>query len=203
MTAFEDSYSRLIQWLKFVLPLLALALLSTLFLLARTMDPERAIPYSDIDVDELSRDQQVSEPTYSGMTRDGTAVSLVARSVRSAEGDSERLLATSVDGVIEFAEGWTAEVTAPAAIIDMSTDRALLQGGVTVETSNGYVMETQTVDAALSKTDLVAENPVHAVGPPGTLDAGSMRISQDQTGGNVVVFNGGVRLLYEPGRSQE
>jgi len=30
-----------------------------------------------------------------------------------------------------------------------------------------------------------------------------MRITQDMTGGNVVVFNGGVRLLYEPGQSQE
>jgi hypothetical protein len=30
-----------------------------------------------------------------------------------------------------------------------------------------------------------------------------MTITQNETGGNVLVFNGGVRLLYEPGQSQE
>ncbi len=203
MTAFEDSYSRLVQWLKFVLPLLALGLLSTLFLLARNMDPDRAIPYADVDVEDLARDEQVSAPTYSGMTRDGAAISLIAESVRPAEGDPQTLNATTVDGRIEFPEGWTADVSAPAAVIDMAADRAVLEGGVTVVTSNGYRMETRTLDAALGRTDIVAENDVHAVGPPGTLDAGSMRITQDMTGGNVVVFNGGVRLLYEPGQSQE
>jgi len=203
MTAFEDSYSRLVQWLKFVLPLLALGLLSTLFLLARNMDPDRAIPYADVDVEDLARDEQVSAPTYSGMTRDGAAISLIAESVRPAERDPQTLNATTVDGRIEFPEGWTADVSAPAAVIDMAADRAVLEGGVTVVTSNGYRMETRTLDAALGRTDIVAENDVHAVGPPGTLDAGSMRITQDMTGGNVVVFNGGVRLLYEPGQSQE
>lgn len=203
MTAFQDSYSRLVAWLKFVLPLLALGLLSTLFLLARPMDPERAIPYSEVDVDELAREQQVAAPTYSGMTSGGAAISLVAESIRPAGAGTETLDARTVSGSIEFSDGWTADVAAPAAEIDISNDRALLRDGVIIETSNGYRMETLTLETALGRTDIVADSAVHAVGPPGTLDAGSMTITQNETGGNVLVFNGGVRLLYEPGQSQE
>jgi lipopolysaccharide export system protein LptC len=142
MTAFQDSYSRLVAWLKFVLPLLALGLLSTLFLLARPMDPERAIPYSEVDVDELAREQQVAAPTYSGMTSGGAAISLVAESIRPAGAGTETLDARTVSGSIEFSDGWTADVAAPAAEIDISNDRALLRDGVIIETSNGYRMET-------------------------------------------------------------
>lgn len=203
MNAFEDSYSRIVAWLKFVLPLLALGLLSTLFLLARTLDPERAIPYAEVDVEELSRDQQVAGPSFSGVSRAGAAISMVAQSVRPLEGESERLLAKTVSGKIEFPDGWIASVTAPDAVIDTSDDRTRLEGGVVLTTSTGYRMTTATLDTALGRTDIVAENAVHAEGPPGTLDAGSMRITQDASGGNVLVFNGGVRLIYEPGRNQE
>ena len=203
MSAFEDSYSRFVAWLKFLLPLLALGLLSTLFLLARTLDPERAIPYAEVDVDALSREQQVSAPTYSGVTRDGAAISMVADKVSPGDGNPQRLLATTVSGRIEFPDGSVVDIRAPNGVIDTIADRALLEGGVTVVTSDGYTMETLTLDTALGVTDIVAENDVHAVGPPGTLDAGSMHITQDESGRNLVVFKGGVRLLYEPGQSQE
>ena len=203
MTTFEDSYSRIVSWLKFILPLLALGLLSTLFLLARTLDPERAIPYAEVDVAELSRDQQVAAPTYSGVSRSGAAISMIAESVRPLDGATDKLLAKAVSGKIEFPDGWIANITAPDAVIDTSDDRTRLEGGVVLITSTGYRMTTATLDTALGRTDIVAENEVHAEGPPGVLDAGSMRITQDESGGNVLVFNGGVRLIYEPGRPQE
>jgi lipopolysaccharide export system protein LptC len=40
MSRLTDSRTRVVTWLKLVLPLVALGLLSTLFLLARTTDPD-------------------------------------------------------------------------------------------------------------------------------------------------------------------
>ena len=42
-----DLHSRLVTWAKVALPLAALAILSTLFLLADRIDPTAAIPYAD------------------------------------------------------------------------------------------------------------------------------------------------------------
>lgn len=203
MTGSSDNRTRAVFWLKVLLPLVALALLSTLFLLARSTDPDLAIQYSDVDVTELSKDQQVRAPTYSGITRDGAAISLTAAAVRPQATDPQKLEATTVAGRMELPAGASADMAAPAAVIDTDTDLARFLGGVTILSSDGYRVETETLLAALDRTEIVAETEVHAVGPLGTLDAGSMRITQDSDGGYVLVFTGGVRLIYDPVQGQE
>jgi hypothetical protein len=70
----QDGRTRTVFWLKVLLPLVALGLLSTLFLLARTADPDLALRYADVDVAELSKEEQVAGPAYSGVTRDGASL---------------------------------------------------------------------------------------------------------------------------------
>jgi lipopolysaccharide export system protein LptC len=203
MSRLTDSRTRVVTWLKVLLPLVALGLLSTLFLLARTTDPDRAIRYSDVDVTELSRDQRVSGPAYSGLTRDGASISITAAAVNPRPGQPATLDAATVAGRIELPAGAAADMTAPAAEIDTGGDAALFLGGVTVLASDGHRLDTETLRAALGATDVLAENAVRIVGPTGTLDAGGMRITQDDAGGYVAVFNGGVRLVYDPAKRQE
>jgi lipopolysaccharide export system protein LptC len=45
-----DAHTRVVGWLKVALPLIALALLATLFLLADRIDPDDALPYAEVDV---------------------------------------------------------------------------------------------------------------------------------------------------------
>lgn len=203
MSGVSDRRSRLVSLLKFVLPLAALGLLSMLFLLARPTDPERAIPYADVDVAELSKDERVTAPAYSGMTRDGAAIMMVAQSVRTAFANPTTLHASTVTGRVDFVSGSSAELTAPAAVIDTTANLARFMGGVTVLSSDGYRMDSETLVAALGRTEIVAETPVRATGPIGQLDAGSMRIVEDDAGGHLLVFNDGVRLVYDPRKARE
>jgi lipopolysaccharide export system protein LptC len=203
MSRFSDNRTRVVTWLKVLLPLVALGLLSTLFLIARTTDPDLAIRYSDVDVTELSKEQQVTGPAFSGITRDGASIRVTAGTLRPREGDPERIDAATVAGRIDLRAGASAEMTAPAGEIDTDAGRARFLGGVTILSSDGYRFETETLSAALGDTDIVADSAVHATGPLGTLDAGSMRITQDASGGYVVVFNDGVRLVYDPKRTED
>jgi lipopolysaccharide export system protein LptC len=203
MSRLTDSRTRVVTWLKVLLPLVALGLLSTLFLLARTTDPDLAIRYSDVDVTELSRDQQVTGPAYSGLTRDGASISITAATVKPRPGSPTTLDAATVAGRIELPAGTAVDMTAPAAEIDTGGDSARFLGGVTVLASDGHRLDTETLRAALGTTDVLAESAVRIVGPTGTLDAGAMRITQDDAGGYVAVFNGGVRLVYDPMKRQE
>ena len=203
MTRRTDRRTRLVTWLKLILPLVALGLLSTLFLLARTTDPDLAVRYSDVDVSALSKDQQVTGPAFSGLTRDGASIQVTARAVRPREGDPDRLDAETVAGLIELRAGASAEMTAPSAVIDTEGDLAEFRGGVTILSSDGYRFETETLLASLSTTDLRADTPVQANGPQGTLHAGAMRITQDGAGGYLAVFTQGVRLLYIPAKTED
>jgi lipopolysaccharide export system protein LptC len=203
MSRYQDNRTRVVYWLKVFLPLVALGLLSTLFLLARATDPDLAIRYTDVDVTELSKEEQVTAPAYAGITRDGASITVTAATLRPQETDPQKLDANGVGGRIELRAGAIADMTAPAAVIDPEADLAHFLGGVIILSSDGYRLETETLRAALGMTDIVAESAVHAVGPLGTLDAGSMRITQNRDGGYVAVFNDGVRLLYDPEKIQE
>lgn len=198
MSRATDPYSRLVSVLKVALPLVALALLSLLFLIARAPDPERAIPFADVDVEDLSRDERVTGPSFVGVTGGGSAVRMVADTVEPLEGDPDLLRAALVSGEVELDADTVATVSAPGGLIDMRSEIAMLDGGVVIVTSDGYTMNTERLDAALGMTDVTAPGKVHAVGPTGTLDAGSMRITQDAEGGYQMHFNGGVRLIYDP-----
>lgn len=190
-------------WLKILLPLVALGLLSTLFLVARATDPDLAIRYADVDVAALSKDEQVTGPAYSGVTRDGTSVTVVAATVRPGADDPDQFEARTVSGRLAFRTGATAEMIAPEARLDPEGDLLHFEGGVTLLSSDGYRFETEALATALDRTEIVAETEVRGSGPEVTLRAGSMRITQDAAGGHLVVFNEGVRLVYTPAKTRE
>ena len=52
----DNLHSRLVFWLKIALPLVALALLATLFLFGRPIRPEDAIPYASTDITDRAKD---------------------------------------------------------------------------------------------------------------------------------------------------
>ena len=64
----DNLYSRLIAWLKVLLPLAALGIVAALFLTSRTIDPTAALTGAGIDVRELARDMRVRNPDYNTMT---------------------------------------------------------------------------------------------------------------------------------------
>ena len=204
MSRLTDSRTRVVTWLKIVLPIVALGLLSTMFLLARPTDPDLAIRYSEVDVTELSKEQRVTAPAYAGLTRDGATISITANTVLPRTGEAHTLDAQTVSGRIEFRAGTSADMTAPAAEVDTEGDFARFTGGVSVVTSDGNRFATEITSCRIgNRPKSPPRRRSGSLGPLGTLDAGSMRITQDPAGGYVAVFNGGVRLLYDPMKREE
>lgn len=195
-----DTHTRLVGWLKVALPLAALAILSTLFLVARRIDPEAALPYAEVDVEDLAREPRMTSPTYAGTTSDGSALTLSADEARPA---AEGAPAAAAGLRLELAspDGSRTDLAAATARMDPEAREVVLSGGVTVTTSSGYRLETAEVAAKLDRTGLESRAPVTATGPAGEIRADGMVLRQDdQTpGAYVLVFNGSVRLVYQPG----
>jgi lipopolysaccharide export system protein LptC len=195
-----DRHTRVVGWLKVVLPLAALAILSTLFLVARRIDPEAALPYAEVDVEELAREPRMTAPTYAGTTSDGASVTLSAEEARpAAEGSPAQAAGLRLD--LATPDGARTELVAADARMDDTAKELVLSGGVTVTTSTGYRLETAEVAARLDRTGLESRAPVRATGPAGEITAEGMVLSQDNRtpGAYVLVFKGGVRLVYQPG----
>jgi lipopolysaccharide export system protein LptC len=196
----RDFHSRLVGWLKVALPLAALAILSTLFLLSDRIDPNAAIPYAEVDVEDLARDPRMTAPAYAGTTEDGTGITLSATEAHPAGSDSDAV-ATGVLAVLETPDGQRIDISAARAELDPATRRLRLDQGVSLATASGYRIETEAMEADLARTHVESTLPVRVVAPMGALDAGGFELTQDPAApsGYLLVFKGGVKLVYQPG----
>lgn len=192
------TYSRIVAWLKVILPLTALALLSTVFLLARAIDPEQSIPFAEVDVQELAREPRITAPEFAGMTADGAAISITADIARTGLPTSEDIAADRLTAQFQTPDG--AEILAQAdqgAIVDASV--ATLEGNVYIRSTAGYRIETEQISLDLDRTDIETKGAVRGFGPVGTLTAGRMQVElRAETGDSILVFKDGIRVLYDP-----
>lgn len=195
----RDRYSRMVSMLKVALPLAALALLSTLFLLARAMSTETAVPFADFEIQERLRDQQITGPFFSGTTQTGDQMSFSAQkliTLRDAVGTNR---AEDVMAKLETAQGATFQLQADVAELDIADNTAILSGSVSMVTSTGYRLNTDLMTSLISTLDVNAPHMVEAKGPLGTFTAGNMRIfAPNAADSTQMLFSGGVKLVYTP-----
>mgnify|MGYP001595648342 CR=1 FL=1 len=194
-----ERYSLFIAWAKVLLPVAALALLSTLFLFSTRREAPVEMPFSDRGIEELSQGERMGRPRYSGMTGDGASLSFTAASVAPADGGA-RVAADRMNATIETARGGRFELAAEEGALDPETRRAEMWGGVTMRTDGGYVVVTDAMTARLDRTLVESAGAVRADGPPGTLTAGRFTLTHEGDGddGYVLVFKDGVKLVYDP-----
>jgi lipopolysaccharide export system protein LptC len=197
MAITRDTHSRFVATAKIALPLLALAILSTLFLFARTIDPNDAIPYAEVDVAERAREPRLTAPTYAGVTSDGAALTLQAAEARPDAGAGAT--AQTLTARLDTPDGARTNLAAAKMTFDNAAGLVSLDGGVTVSTTSGYTITTKTVTARLDRTSLLAPGPVQATAPAGTITAQGMTLTQGTDPATyVLVFKGRVKLLYQP-----
>ncbi len=196
----DNRYSRFIAWLKVLLPVSALALLSMMFLISKSVDPTTSLSYARVNLDELTGEQRIDSPRFSSVTEDGAAITF---SARSAVPEPEQTNIFSADGLaarIETPDGGAVDINASHAIIDGNANKVDLSGGVTLVTSTNYHIATDGLSTAMDATDARTVGPVEADGPMGHLTAGQAEITRQGEGSDtyLLVFKGGVKLIYDP-----
>jgi lipopolysaccharide export system protein LptC len=192
----RNYYSRLVGGLKVVLPIAALALLSTLFLLSDPPDPDRALPYAEVDVAQLARELRLTEPRLAGVLPDGREVTLVAAAAAPDFETTNVIVTDRIEGRIAMTDGAFILLDAGSGRIDVEGRIADLSGGVQAETTQGYTIRSDALRLSLADLGIDAPQAVRLEGPGLTLDAGAMVLG-GPSGEAVLSFTGGVRLLYE------
>ncbi|MFD1195213.1 LPS export ABC transporter periplasmic protein LptC [Seohaeicola saemankumensis] len=191
--------SRVITGLKIILPLTALALLSTLFLLSRTVDPTKSIPISRADLESRTGSQQITEPSFAGATEEGHLVAFIAANARVDPNQSERVIAQTMSARIDLSHGAQINITSLIGTVDDVQGIAILEGDVVLTSSTGYRVTTDMLTTSMREVAAESSGPISGIGPPGKLDAGKMTLSSDpQTGDVHLLFTNGVKLIYDP-----
>ena len=191
-------YSRLIAWLKILLPLGALILLSTIFLYSRGPDPIARIPVLSDGADPATS-EQIGAPFYAGTTENGRGLTLAARRAQMVAGaDGSGVIADDLRAVIDIREGNRITINARKGQMN-EADLLSLRDGVILESSSGYTVRTDGLDAAVDRIAIESTAPVDADGPGLTLSAGKLKVEDTQAGESIqLLFTDGVKLIYTP-----
>ncbi|WP_375257850.1 hypothetical protein [Citreimonas sp.] len=195
-------YSRIVAWLKILLPLAALALLSTLFLLSRDTQDAIAPELGARLAGDGDTREQVRGPSYAGVTERGETVSVVAQTARP-EADGA-VVAETVTALVTLDDGSKIEMMAPIARLSERDDEARLEGGVRFSSTSGYSFETEGLVARLDAVEGRSLGPVRGETPAGTIEAGGMTIAPGASADDVqLVFTEGVKMVYVPQSERE
>ncbi|MEP2919576.1 MAG: LPS export ABC transporter periplasmic protein LptC [Sulfitobacter sp.] len=200
----RDRHTRIIAFLKVVLPLAALALLCTLFLLSRAIRTHTTIPFAETEIQERLRDQQITGPFFSGTTTNGDQMSFSAKKLVTVLGRIGANRAEDVKVEVKTNSGSTYQMQAQLAELDISDSVATLSGDVSINSSTGYNISTDNLTVTISDTELASTEPIKATGPVGSLTAGSFRIFTPKSSDSAqMLFSGGVMLVYTPNRTRK
>jgi lipopolysaccharide export system protein LptC len=197
MAGGDHLYSLWVGRAKIILPLAALALLSTLFLFARNPANNTDIPLAQVV--ELARDQQLSAPEFSGLTDSGAVLRITARSARPVAGRPDTAAIDDLRIRMENPGGGRLDASGVTGEID-GRDRVMRMGGlVRLETSTGYVMETGGMTLSLDDGTAISDGFLEIRAPMGRLTAGQVTFrAEDDNTGHQMLFTDGVRLIYSP-----
>ncbi len=197
MLTADNFHSQLVGWAKIILPLCALALLSTLFLFAREANTPDDIALAQAE--EIARDQKVTAPEFAGVTDNGDIIVIAAK---SAQPDVTRPDTVQIDDIrlrLDTTDGSFVEVTAVKGEVDGNAQIASFLGLARLQTSNGYAMETNGLIAELKTGRITSNGLLEIRAPFGELTAGMVTFqSASQRAGQQMLFTNGVRLLYKP-----
>lgn len=189
--------TRVVGWLRVILPLTALVILSTLFLFGKNPEPGGALPYSDVTGEELAARPQVTAPRFAGVASDGTQVSVTAETASPGQKDG-RSSVQAVGLTLKNTDGMTADLTAGEG--ELTGNDLRLTQDVRMVTSTGWQLVSDEFQARLTEGTVSSDHEVRVQAPFGELTAGGMELRResDGAGNHVLDLNRGVRMIYRP-----
>lgn len=197
-----DGYSRMVQFLKVLLPLAALGLLSTLFLLSRSVDPNATIPFAEKEIEDRMRDQQVTGPFFSGTTAKGEEIVVTATRASPGSGDTPAQ-AVDLAAEIRLIDGQRIQLRSDMGQVEIDRDMAVFSGNVVIRSSDGIRIETEVLNTSLSGISGHTPGEITGDGPIGEFSAGNMELGEEKPGGPIhILFKNGVKLIYDPKKTE-
>jgi lipopolysaccharide export system protein LptC len=199
MARADNRYSQFVALAKIVLPVLGLGLLSSLFLLSNQSTEVGELPYSEVELEEIVTNKSVLGPNYKTTLESGAAVDLRARTARPILSTPGQFRAMDVTGTMTTASGDEITFDGGVAMIDQNEKIATVQDGLRIVHSDGYILTAKGGFTQFDGTEAMSEGDVVMKGPGITVTAGRAELRPEPgTESQVVVFSGGVRVLYTP-----
>ena len=172
----HHNYSRLVSLLKVGLPLVALFLLGTVFLLTADDSFDPGFTFTQAEFDALEQGSFLDNSNINGRTANGDVFSMMAERIEPQDRKLSRINAFDMVSDFDFVTGQSARISASVAQI-VNADRTLLfPEGAYIVTSDGYEGSVESVIVNLETGDIYGSN-IESDGPLGHISAERFHIS--------------------------
>lgn len=199
-----ERYSRFVGLMKVALPLIAVALMATVFLVQEEDTIAGGVVFTQGDRDTMRDGLAINNPELSGITPTGDRFFMTAARAIPNDNSVQEVELFEITGRTEYLSGRIVRLKANEGMAFVPEQRVQLIGDIEIETSDGYTAHTQSGVADLASGEIHIDSQVELVGPTGQLTAGSMTIAnQPQNAGSqnnqMFTFENGVTLRFQPG----
>lgn len=193
-------YSRYISIIKIILPLVAIALLATVFLFTTERTIEGGLNFSPADLVSLESGVLISKPRFSGSNAQGDEYNFSADLVRPDAPNPTSLKASGLSGEIIFLQGTSVQLSAGEADFAFDARTMRLTDGVAIVFSDGFRASSENLFAELDMGRLTTNGPVTALSLMGNIQAGNLRVETEKHGeeeNRMIWFENGVKLVIK------
>ena len=192
-------YSRAVAWMKVLLPLIALALIAAIFVTARDKGDLTKI-FTAKELATLGAGLRLDNPRFAGLTEQGEPYAIRADWALPDSAMPRFIELERPEGEIELNDGRTIAVRAAAGQMHRENKILVLEGGVVLDTSDGYHIESGLIEFDLDAKTARAPGRVRGTGPRGQIEAGSFRAAAGKGGAGAgqIWFENRVRLVFIP-----
>lgn len=190
-------YSRIVSLLRYLLPILALALLTLVAIwpqIHRGIDGFR-LQTLRLDPSDISA-LRMTNARYQGLDERNRPYLLTATGAVQNPRDKNFVALEAPRAELQLENGAAVTVAAESGVYDGSGKVLDLMGKVRITRDDGYVFETEVARVDLRTGMVEGDDPVEGHGPGGTVQARGFRVLQK---GEVIEFKGASRLLLPPG----
>lgn len=193
----SSRYTRVVAWLRVVLPLTALVLIGVVALWPHLSGGYGSIIMPMIaDGEVVSTDaMRMHKPRYVGRTASAEPYTVTAETATVDPGDPDRIYLDHLDADIATAGRRDIRVVALSGLFHRASDQLDMDGGIELRTSDGYRFETESARVDFDRGRVVGREPIAGTGPTGDLEADRFEIRE---GGTVLHFEGRVKVTIEP-----
>ena len=198
--SFGDSYSAFVVWVKTLLPIVALGMLSTIFLFSGRVDVTQSLPYAKLNIAEIVREQRITKPYFSGVSNNGTEITVSAAYASSDTQNSNILNITDLSIILISEHEKAVRITAGLGVLDAAKQKAMASKDVYLTAMPDFWLKTNNLTVDLKQGIATADTLFQSITALGTIDAGNM-VVKTITSGQQIIFTNGVRLIYYPNQN--
>jgi lipopolysaccharide export system protein LptC len=190
------AYSRVVAWLKVLLPLAAVAVIAVLFVSAQKSSDLTEI-FTAEELVALGAGLRLDNPRFAGVTPEGEPFAIRAEWALPDGAMPHFVDLERPEGEIELNDGRTLSASADTGRMHREQKTLVLKGTVVLDTSDGYHIETGQLEIDLDAKTAKGPGPVSGSGPDGAIDAGSFRAEAGEAGAGdgKIWFENRVRLV--------